>query len=143
MKQLLSFLIISIIVLTGFGASAIQDPKTDFQPMQPNVTLTIRGGIGINGVAQSYGSWGFSGKIRLDVSINASILLWGGIPHIHIIDGVGVNERISFKIAKVCGFGLCQILVIFNVDNDPERQVNRAGLIFGPIVMIPSIQEQF
>jgi hypothetical protein len=144
MKKLLLLLLVSILVLGGFGTVAIPIEKlTEVQPLSiqyPPIEINVRGGLlGYIVTIKNVGNVTFSGKLSMTITTNAMIMIMGDVLSYDNFElDLEVGEYLKFKWGPIIGFGPARIYLEsrFRLESGDEyyNSVKANGLILGPFV---------
>jgi hypothetical protein len=144
MKKLLPLLVISILVLVGFGTVAIPIEKpAEAQPLNIQylpIEINVRGGfLGYLITVRNVGNETFSGKLSMTITTDATFMIIGEVlSHDSFELDLEPGEYLKFKWGPVIGFGPARInlkmILILESGDEYTDSVNANGLILGPIV---------
>lgn len=141
MKKALSFLLISILVLSGSGVFALENEKSQEinDELPSDIEFVLRGGLGvnikiINRGSQHYYNTGW-------VAIRIVSLLWDYTTLLKIPDPLPLNEWVKLSTIEdrfIFGFGISKVSIDIDLDDDDLWDIckTKYGLLFGPFFII-------
>ena len=149
MKQLLPLLVVSILVLGGFGTVAIPIEKpTEAQPLNiqyPPIEINVRGGLlGYIVTVRNVGNETVNGILNMTITTDATFMIMGDVlSHDSFELDLETGENLKFKWGPVLGFGPARINVEARLTLESgdfyDYSGNATGLILGPFVLCGAI----
>jgi len=148
MRKILPFLVVSILVLSGLGAVAINNEKSEAlntePPLPAYINFLIKGGFGITAIIKSDYLYENTGYIHIITNGLFGIKEYD----IDLPDPIPLGSTMVVKTGLnnlIFGLGPCTIhifIYLYNDSHPPEGQIMRYGFMFGPFILLLPIFEQ-
>ena len=139
MRKIIPLIIIGFLVLSGIGAIAIQEEKSNIHEplMQPQLEIIARGGLGVTINVLNHGTQPFEEPIEINVTINAPLMIIRAKNNLHINPPIPAGGSVTNSTGFVLGFGLAVVNIVAKIGETPDvYEANATGIVFWPLVII-------
>lgn len=140
MRKILPLLVVSILVLSGLGAVATTSEKenTQLTTLPPDLSFTIRGGLGITIGCFNAGNHAFTGTINVSITVRGKIIMLLSDSLKLVFDEIEIPSKTGGTLARILiiGFGWVSIVIKIETPLTGPSQGQTDGIILGPFVLV-------